>query len=168
MFLVSLSPPTPIPHEEEEKFTICLSSNRVSRDFILARNINSFMSVLREVCNLGEGRDFSDVLSLLATTLPDCFLSCPLPGNMTVSLPATLVATSETSHFLYGSPGFLCLCLSWESKPCLSGAGRFAWHSLHLSCYPDLVQEPSTVTGNSLFPSSLCYTAPSCLPFQDP
>lgn len=101
-------------------------------------NINSFMSVLRESLQIGGRKRIFRCSQPVSHHPPDCFLSCPFPGNMTVSLPATLVAAPQKRPISCGSPGFLCLCLSWESK----ALSLWSWQVCLAFTAPKLLPRP--------------------------
>lgn len=139
MFLwVSLSPPTPIPHEEEDSLQSVFKSGQQEISSWLG-NINSFMSVLRESLRFGGRKRLFRCSQPFSQHPPACFLSCPLPGNVTVSPPTTLVAAPQKCPISWGSPGFLCLRISPESK----ALSLRSWQVCLAFTAPKLLPRPS-------------------------
>ena len=102
-------------------------------------NINSFMSVLRESLRFGGRKRLFRCSQPFSHHPPACFLSCPLPGNVTVSPPTTLVAAPQKCPISCGSPGFLCLCISRESK----ALSLWSWQVCLAFTAPKLLSRPS-------------------------
>lgn len=132
----------PSQYHLKRKVYICSSANLVSERFhLLLGNATASCQCLENICDLRKGRDFSNVACAnpISHSPPACSLSSPLLDSMTMSSPATiLVATAQEHPISCGSPGFPCLCISWEAevRTLRSWQVGLAFSTSH--CFPEL------------------------------